>query len=326
MPTPRLARQLLAAALLAFAGATHALAVDSKDNAALGYWRAFALVTPEKAGTISAFDRDAIGNAEFAIDDPGVLAIIRDDALINHIIRAAAKPECDFAIEYDQGIDALLPHLGPMRASAIMLVLRARLDLAEGDAAHAATCLEAALRTSEHLAQGNILIGSLVSLAITASAQPVIELGVAQGAFNAGERQRLAAVVERIDDEDPFGIVSGLRIEKGMVAQWAATRLSGPDAASILASLSGEVEDEAVRRVARGDLGAQIALYELFMDKGIDALQARDLTALNGLRDAVRGGAFGDLTLVVAPSLQPVLRNLNRADELLASLRESLAR
>jgi hypothetical protein len=326
MLTRRFTRPLLAAALLAFAGASLALAVDSKDNAALGYWRAFALVTPEKAGTISAFDRDAIGNAEFAIDDPGVLDIIRDDALLNHIIRAASKPECDFAIEYDQGIDALLPHLGPMRTSAIMLVLRARLDLAEGDAAHAATCLEAALRTSEHLVDGNILIGSLVSLAITASAQPVIELGIANGAFDAGQRQRLAAVLDEIDDGDPFGIISGLRTEKRMVARWAADRLSGPDASSILASLSGEDEDELTRRVAQGDLHGQIALYELFMDKGIEALQARDLAALNDVRDAVREGAFGDLTLVIAPSLHPVLRNLNRADELLASLRESLAR
>jgi hypothetical protein len=326
MTTPRFTRPLLAAAIFALAGASGANAVDSKDNAALGYWRAFSLITPERAEALSTIDRTTIGRADFVIDDKALLDTLRDEGLISRIIEAAAKPECDFAIDYERGIDALLPHLGPMRKSAILLTLRARLDLAAGDTAHAATCLVAALRSAEHIVDDELLISSLVSNSIVAVIQPVVEFGVSQGAFDAGQRQQMRAAVDRFSTDDPFGIMSSMRREKSMVAHWAATRLSGPDAASILASLSGEDEDDAVRRVVNGDLPGQIALYELFMSKATEALQARDIAALDGIRDAVREGAFGDLTLVIAPSFHHVLRNLKTGDDTMTSLRETLAR
>jgi hypothetical protein len=328
MTTPRFTRPLLVAAIFAFAGASGANAVDSKDNAALLYWRAFSLITPERAEALSSIDRAAIGRADFVIEEEAQLDTLRDEGLIQRLIEAASKPECDFAIDYHRGIDALLPHLGPMRKSAILLTLRARLDLAAGDPAHAAACLVAALRSAEHIVDDELMISSLVSNSIVAAAQPVIEFGIGQGAFDAGQRAQLREAVDRFSKSDAFGLLPSMRREKGMVAHWAATQLSGPDAASVLASLAGDDdgESDAVRRAVENDLHGQIALYELFMQKATDALEARDPDALDDIRDAVREGVFGDLTLLIAPSLSPVLRSLTTGDETMNSLRKTLAR
>ncbi len=327
MTTRRIARPLLAAALLALTGVSHANAVDSKDNAALGYWRAFSLVTPDNAKAISAFNRDAIGAADFTIEDESVRAIVRNDDIVTRLIEAAGKPDCDFAIDYERGIYALLPHLGPMRTSALILILRARLDLAEGDAAHATESLEAVLRSSEHLVDEDTLISSLVSMAIFASAQPVIEYGVAQGAFDAAQRATLRAAFDRFAKDDPFRVLASIRREKSVITDFVRTSLQG-EAGLEAVRVAGD--SPAARRLAEQianneDLAPQIALYQLFMDQATAALESRDLAAIQELEKGIDAGVFGDVAATFAPGFSAVHRNLLRSDELIVSLRETLA-
>ena len=308
--------------------ASAALAVDSKDNAALRYWRAFALVTPAHVEVISGVDRNRIGDADFVIRDEAVLNILRDDSLISRLVVGAAKPDCDFAIEYDKGLDALLPHLGPMRTSAVILLLRARMDLAEGDAAHASQALEAVLRSSEHLVSDDTLISSLVSLAMFALAQPVIELGVSQKAFDANQIVTLRDALDRFAEKDPFGVLASIRREKEVIAGWAASTLRGEAGAEWLRVLPDEdaAGHLAKYRAPGGDITSHISLYELYMERAILALERRDGATLASLSEAADAGAFGDLTGTLAPSFSNLLRSLERGDTLLASLRESLAR
>lgn len=326
---PRFARTLALAALLAAGAAAPALAVDSKDNAALGYWRAFALVTPDRADAISAFDRSTLGAPDFALVDDAVLSVVRDDALIDRLLDSAAKPDCDFAIEYERGLDALLPHLGPMRTGARILAIRARLDLAEGRPDHAAACLDAAIRSAEHLIGDDTLISSLVSAAITASVQPVLEFALAEGLFDAGQRATLRAALDRFAKDDPFGVVASIRREKGVIALWASATLTGPGAPDAITQVAGDspVAARLAKAVANGaDIRPQIALYEAYMDRAAAALAARDGAAIDDLRRAVESGAFGDVALLLAPGFDRLLVNLERSDATLASMRDALAR
>lgn len=308
--------------------ASAALAVDSKDNAALGYWRAFAMVTPANVEIIRGVDRDRVGDEDFVILDESVLSILRDDALISRLIEAASKPDCDFAIEYDKGLDALLPHLGPMRTSATILTLRARIDLTEGNPAHAAKTLEAAIRSSEHLVDEQVLISSLVSLAMLAIAQPVIDLGVSQQAFDANQLSALRDALARFSENDPFGVLASLRREKSVIASWAASQLRGDPGADWVRILGDE---GAAARLADylakgGDITPQIALYELHMDRAILALEQRDSATIASLSEASDRGVFGDLAAVLAPTFSGLLQSIQRGDTLLASLRETLER
>ena len=323
--TPRFARALAAAAILATVGATHALAVDSKDNAALGYWRAFSLITPAQVDVIRSIGRESFDSPEIILKNDAVLAILRDDSLIDLLIRAASKPDSDFAIEYERGFDALLPHLGPMRTSAQILTLRAALDLSEGRPAHAAACIEAVVRSSEHLVGDRVLISSLVSASIIEHARAVTELGAKNDAFDAGQRAAIIDAVDRFEEDDPFGVIAALRTEARMVADWAEISLAGENGPEMLAKISSGGDAEEARRITE-DLPNQIRLYELAMRRSIDAVAARDVAALDTLSEALREGAFGELAKIVIPSLRRTINAMENAEANLQAIRDALTR
>lgn len=323
--TTRRTRPLLAAAILALAGAHAALAVDSKDNAALRYWRAFALVDADKAEAVNTVGRDALGAAEFTLTDETALGVIRDDDLIDRLIGAADLPECDFAIEYERGIGALLPHLGPMRTGATALLLRARFDIAHGDQAHAAACIAAAIRSAEHIVGDGVLISSLVSASIIERTRPVVDAAVNSGHLNTEQRAVLLGAIERFERDDPFGVVSALRAETRMIAHWAETNLRGDNGAELLAQVSPDGDSKETARILE-DLPNQVRLYELAMGKGVDAVEARDKAALDALGAALREGAFGDLARIFIPSLHRTIDTMVRAESNLTAMRDALSR
>ncbi len=323
--TPRFAKALAAATILTLAGASHALAVDSKDNAALGYWRAFSLITPEQVDVIRSVGHQPIDAPEEILKNEAVLAILRDDSLIDRLITAASKPDCDFAVEYERGLDALLPHLGPMRTSAQILTMRAALDLAEGRPAHAAACIEATVRSAEHLIGDKILISSLVSARIIEHTRAVVERGVKIGAFNADQRAVLLDAVDRFENEDPFGVIASLQTESTMISRWAETTLAGENGPELLVQVSPGGDADESRRIIE-DLPNQIRLYELAMGRGIDAVAARDATALDELGAALREGAFGELAKIVIPSLRRTISTMESAEANLQAIRDALAR
>lgn len=325
MRPARTLRTLLTAGALLAAAANTALAVDSKDNAALAYWRVFSLVDADGADAVNTTGRDALGADGIANLDHSVLDVIRDDALIRRLIQAASLPECDFAVEYERGIEALLPHLGPMRTGVTALLLRAQLDLAEGDPAHAAQCLAAALRSAEHIIGDRILISSLVSAWMIERARPIVEAASARDDF--GEEQRLVVLdaIERFEARDPVGAVAALRTEARMIARWAEANLRGDEGISILTRVSpGVTHDEADRFL--NDAPNQIRLYTLAMDNAIDAVAARDLDALRALGEALHNGVFGEMAKVLVPSHGRTITAMDQAESSLRSMRATLAR
>ncbi len=87
---------------------------------------------------------------------------------LQQIDLGARRRTAEWNYTLDQGsiIDILLPDAQVMRSYAPMLVLRARLAVAEGDDAAAAHAFETGFAFSRHVAEGPFLINGLVGIAI----------------------------------------------------------------------------------------------------------------------------------------------------------------
>jgi hypothetical protein len=82
--------------------------------------------------------------------------------------------EWNYTLDAGDPIGILLPDAQTMRYYGAMLVLRARLELAEGDYAAAAYTLETGFAFSRHIVEGPFLINGLVGIAIASQMSDVL--------------------------------------------------------------------------------------------------------------------------------------------------------
>lgn len=140
--------------------------VAAKDNAALTYWRAFAMIpeaTDEKdailvAPTIASPVAEQV--EEYAAEWAPALKLLHEAASMEH---------CDWGIDYSRdGFETVLPHLANARKLARGGCFRARYYFAKGEPQKAAEDLAAVVRLARHAGFNgrDILINTLVQIAI----------------------------------------------------------------------------------------------------------------------------------------------------------------
>jgi hypothetical protein len=99
----------------------------------------------------------------------GVLGEYREALAL--VDRAARREYCDWGVAErlrKQGIGALLPEVQPLRQAALLLAVRARLEMAEGQLPDACRTLQTGLALARHVGGEPTLINALVGCAITA--------------------------------------------------------------------------------------------------------------------------------------------------------------
>jgi len=138
----------------------------STENAALFYWRAFA-VMPE----MSKQDDETVAHAYVGAPiDEKMAGLAKDwEPALALLYRGAAASKCDWGVDYEsEGLYAMLPHLANARQLARGACFHARYLMASGDAAGAARDLSAAVALGRHAANGGneCIINTLVGLAI----------------------------------------------------------------------------------------------------------------------------------------------------------------
>lgn len=99
---------------------------------------------------------------------------------------AARRKTADWGYAYqDNPVEALLPDIQEMRMQIRLLVVKARLEAAEGDFAAAARTLETAFSFARQISQGPFLIGGLVAVAgAHLSADAILDIISQPGAPN----------------------------------------------------------------------------------------------------------------------------------------------
>lgn len=316
----------------AFPGAAAAIVYAQADerNAALEYWR---LITVEHGGEeLRGQVADALQamhpgeDAEHPpIDEPaslkpgGALAIRLAElgGYLNDAERATRTPVCDFQIRYEDGYAVLMPHLGPLRGIARMMVADARRLALAGETEAAAGRLAAVLRLGRHVSSDRTVISSLVSVAITDAAIDEGRWLLERTANDPAVRRALAGGVARFPQHDPYNMEGALQVERDMV-EVLARQFRGPragrdflDAFGPAAAPDGDANTRAVAGMDARAFKAETERAVDAFDLILEAWRGEDAGAeLSKIERRCEAGDFG----VVASLVMPALGNAQARD------------
>jgi len=306
-----------------------AFAVPTEDNAALRYWRVWIEMDQNDLRWVGSYEgpydpeHNHANEGEPAVTSAEILGT--HNAFIEGLIEATEFPACDFGVDYDKGVEALLPHLSWMRNSAQLLVLDAKRLISEGEIDAATERLAAALRLSQHVTGDTTLINALVSIACFAMVDG--EIDAHAQVFSNENRQTLRSALLRFDPDDPFGCVRAVRGEAEIFGGWMVKRIdhewSTPESFAadvamltdgsdgeegvLSAVYSGDLKDhEAFRRSLRSQLDQYFTALHLMADawNTPDAEQS-----LEAIGEKITDGSFGALTQLMAPALTRARQN-----------------
>jgi hypothetical protein len=132
-------------------------------NAALQYWQAFSQLPPQSA------EHDKIFSELYTISlkDPAVQRLIASShQSLLYLHRGAALPQCEWGLNYSDGIYMLLPYLSKSRDLGRLAALRIRQNIELGNTAGAKDDAIAALTLARHVGHEPIMICLLVRIAI----------------------------------------------------------------------------------------------------------------------------------------------------------------
>ncbi len=160
-PTPALRYQLLPDARVATSG-----------NAAEVYQQVIDLLTKKSLGSeaMTLYEWSELPLNRLPKDDVRKTLAFFDE-VYELLAKASRCDHCDWGVRErlrDKGIGARLPEVQPMRECALLLSLRARLEMAEGRHKEALATLRSGFALGRNLGEGETLIHFLVGVAITA--------------------------------------------------------------------------------------------------------------------------------------------------------------
>ena len=169
---------------------------DSKGNAALKYWQAFATLPK-----FTDAENKIIGDCLTApLDDAARKILTNSEYSLTMLHRAAAVPRCEWSMSYEDGVFALLPQCPAARVLASLACLRARQRFETGQQAEAIEDLLSAMTLGRHISVDGSLIAVLVGYSVEARA---IELFAhVLPSFNP---KTIKDLKTRVDALPPFG-------------------------------------------------------------------------------------------------------------------------
>ncbi|MCA9288620.1 MAG: hypothetical protein KDA05_08545 [Phycisphaerales bacterium] len=286
-----------------------------KENAAPVYWRAFMLAATddELKGTDWSAMLRTPGQGDYALTEAETTAIGHASGVIGALLKAAEVEGCDWEVDYEDGIGALLPHLGPLRNGARLLAVDVRRCVAEGDLDGAVDRLVAMHALARHARVDGVLISSLVSVAISSLTADQSSFLLGQVAITAEQRDRLLAAIEAYDGQDPFAIRAAVRNEGQWLTAWLAEmarqgRLREQlDQFFALGEGNDAGELERLRRMSDEEVVADLLLCRGYYDDVLAVWNERDAVERTGLLgETIPQGRYGRFAQFLVPSLAKV--------------------
>jgi hypothetical protein len=161
------------------------LAERKKGNAVLAYYRAVVEYEPfERAhqkfvgpelDTLREMPLDKLRQSEVAAK------LERFDSIYKELERASLRDRCEWEFPLDtDGLETLLPEIQELRRPAMIVALRARLQIARGDFAGACRTMSINYQLSHNLGKSPLLIVSLVGCAVAHGTREQVETFVQQ--------------------------------------------------------------------------------------------------------------------------------------------------
>jgi hypothetical protein len=124
-------------------------------NAALQYWQAFAQMPPLDSARQKLLD----DWKTVRLDDPDVEKLLAEShASMKYLWRAAKHKQCDWGLDYNDGISMMLPHLAKSRDLARLAALFARNEAERGNFGVVGTNAAAIMALSRHVGRDPFMV------------------------------------------------------------------------------------------------------------------------------------------------------------------------
>lgn len=200
--------KLLTFALIAFALGLPANAQlqypPETRNAALRYWIAFSEMKDLAADKPTQELLEKTLSAEALWDEKKIAPILDANKFAIDIMQRATKlPDCDWGIEYKQGVSTSIAYAPRARALSRLNTLEGMRQLAGGNTQSATDTWLAGVRFSQDLARGGSLIFALMAKNALLANLRALTLADANGQLTVAERQQVATAVRALP-EDAF--------------------------------------------------------------------------------------------------------------------------
>jgi hypothetical protein len=315
-----------------------------QNNAADWYQRAIEAWLGGDSGEpfMSEADWDALWAFEEnpgAEPSPQLRAVLgRASSMLADMERGSQAQFSDFGLDYSQGFELLLPHIGAMRGIAKLMHADAMVHLHDGDMMGAADRIATMYSMGGHSGDDRVLISSLVGQAIWNHADSVSQYAFDRAQFDAGESMIMLSALNRLDATDPFQMIEGLAMEQALVGDWLAGKFASPEARAQYIDqdgwLTGDAAyDQQIAAMSEEDFLADIEQYDALMQNVVRIFEMDDRDAarqeLAALEQQCVDGEYGLMAMVITPSMVRLYENYVKGVDMVADRKvmlEELAR
>lgn len=282
--------------------------LGGETNAALLYFQAFERLSREDGNAIQ--EKYTERKSGWVPDESTTKLLVANQRFIEDLMFAANTPACDFGVRYDQGFEALLPHLGQMRRGVRVLLADTFRLAHEGKNGEAAKRVAAVFHIADHVRNDRVLISSLVGIAMTTAGMDCCEELLKDGRMK-NEIARAAVSALRAQHEDDFmGFRGAIEGESRLAVDWARARFKGPTAGAEFArvlsdgqnNLAADVTNP-VSKMDEAQLGAELdrmAAYYVEVRKAMDEPDTQK--RFNALAEEATQGKWGSATQIAGAS------------------------
>ncbi len=262
------------------------------------------------------------------------LALARVQPVLRLAHRGARQGYNDFELDYGQGVELLLPHLGSMRGITKMMRADALVRLRDGDTAGAAAAVASIYRMGGHLSSDRILISSLVGQAIFGAGDMVAQAGVDRAAFTPDDSATMIKALRGYSATDPFEYVEALSMEQEIMIEWIAEKYSGEDGPQQVADLFQGTLPESertkrLRSMTEEEFSESLDQVDQLMNRVIEAFSDPDQDAgravMAKIDEEIEAGEHGILAMVMVPAYNKIFDRMHEAAQAVAERNASLA-
>ena len=248
---------------------------------------------------------------------------------IQRLIEASALERCDFGLARDRGINAVMPWLGLMRTSAMILIDDAIRLEGLGDIDGAVQRISAVYRMADQASQDGFLIGSLVGVAMANLASEHTAHLLDQGFLTPGHAAVLTKAINALLDEDPFHARAAIVDERDVMSAWVKTNFTGDMAglrfARLFLDFGPVTEVKQLQGMNGEELAAQIDRARDAYDDLIAAWDAGDPQAeIARIGEQLRADRYGPFAKAMIPGVSRMKASVTKAVSELSQLRHRL--
>jgi hypothetical protein len=237
------------------------------NNAALTYWRAFALM-PKLDDDQQAAIRKSLDNLG-PVDKTLIPVIESSEPALKELHRGAKLPACVWGTAFDEGPNAMMPHLSKARELARLACLRAHLRFERGQPAGAIDDVTAVMALGRHVGSEGLLMSLLVDYVVEYQA-----IWLAAAYLSALQPNALNTLSRNLDDLPALKTIhQAIVTEKEVFLEWAIRELAEEGGKERYLRLFGNSDDPtvtAIKGLSRTQLRKSLIDLRAFYDKLAD--------------------------------------------------------